>query len=373
MQKASSSSSLYNNNMSSGVEVSSSSGSITMSDDLDLLVILLDVNPYTWGKRKLDLTNGVATSKNLISFSQFVNHLLVFINMYLTMQRNKKIAVIASSDHSKSHFLFPNRSTFTKKDTQNYNKIYSKENGSVLNQANSGEDVKDFFLNEITFETVSNSILNGLFQMNEESTATDDDQAMADQEETTTEDASGFHHTVSRTHGFSLCGALTMALCFINRLEKEKPDGTTLNSRILTFQVSPDISSQYISVMNSIFSAEKMGITLDACVLSTQDSTFLQQACFLTGGMYLKPQRQEGLIQYLTTIFMIEKNLRSYIQLPVQNTVDFRASCFETRKPIDDGYVCPVCLSIFSKFKPVCSTCESKLQRPTNRSILSFK
>ena len=127
---------------------------------------------------------------------------------------------------------------------------------------------------------------------------------------------------------------------------------------------------------------------LDACVLSNQDSTFLQQACFLTGGNYLKPQRQEGLLQYLLTIFMLEKNLRSYIQLPVQNTVDFRASCFETRKPIDDGYVCPVCLSskyirfywnrvnqiiVFSTFKAVCTTCESKLQRPTNRSVLSYK
>ncbi|EFC43470.1 predicted protein [Naegleria gruberi] len=340
--------------------------SVNITDELELLVILLDINPYTWGKRKLDNEQQQSSSaKSLISFSQFINQLLVFINTFLTIQRNKKIAVIASSENNKSHFLFPNRFRSKKDGKHNHNQIQVKstDSTSMLNMmgVKSGDDIEDFFLNDIGFESVQNAVLSGL--NSEEVTPSEDTEYMEDDG----------NHTTSTAQGFSLSGALSMALCFINRLEKEKPLGMSLNSRILTFQVSPDISSQYISVMNAIFSAEKMSIMLDACVLSNDDSTFLQQACFLTGGNYLKPQRQEGLIQYLLTIFMLEKSLRSYIQLPVQNTVDFRASCFETRKPIDDGYVCPVCLSIFSSHKPVCSTCASKLQRPTNRSVLSYK
>lgn len=84
---------------------------------------------------------------------------------------------------------------------------------------------------------------------------------------------------------------------------------------------------------------------LDSCVLSTEDSTFLQQASYITGGIYMKPLRQEGLIQYLLSVFLVEKSLRSLIQLPEQSTVDFRAACFETKKQIDLGFVCSVCLS----------------------------
>jgi transcription initiation factor TFIIH subunit 3 len=162
--------------------------------------------------------------------------------------------------------------------------------------------------------------------------------------------------------GTSMSKALSFALCFINRLEAEKPVGTTLYPRILVIQASPDISAQYISVMNSIFSAQKMNVTVDACILGNEDSTFLQQAAHITGGVYMKPMRQEGLVQYLLGVYLVEKELRKVIQLPMQNLVDLRASCFETKKPIDNGYVCSVCLSVFSKYSPVCSTCGTKFK-----------
>ncbi|KAL9645577.1 hypothetical protein ABK040_000640 [Willaertia magna] len=340
---------------------------VNISDDTDLLVILLDTNPFTWGKRKLDMNSNVSTTtsstKNLISFSQFIQHLLVFINAYLSVQRNKKIAILSSATNHQSQFLFPKRTKAKRRESDGGKKSHVSKLGSNIVGT---EDVEEFFLQEIKFETVQKAILSGLFELQENISNIGDENSMMTDDDTS-------NPQKDNIQGFSLSGALSMALCFINRLEKEKPPGITLNARILIFQVSPDISSQYISVMNTIFSAEKMNIILDACVLALQDSIFLQQACFLTNGNYVKPQRQEGLIQYLFHLFMLEKNLRTMIMLPVQNTVDFRASCFETRKPIDDGYVCPVCLSIFSQFKPVCSTCESKLQRPTNRSLISHK
>ena len=38
---------------------------------------------------------------------------------------------------------------------------------------------------------------------------------------------------------------------------------------------------------------------IDACMLSGSDSTFLQQATHLTGGIYLRPRLRGALLQYL--------------------------------------------------------------------------
>ena len=64
-------------------------------------------------------------------------------------------------------------------------------------------------------------------------------------------------------------------------------------------QISDDVSSQYVPVMNCIFSAQKQSIPVDSCVLGNQESSFLQQASHLTEGIYIKPQNQSGLLQYL--------------------------------------------------------------------------
>ena len=39
--------------------------------------------------------------------------------------------------------------------------------------------------------------------------------------------------------------------------------------------------------------------------------------------------------------------------------VDYRAACFCHRELVDVGFVCSVCLSVFCKFSPICSTCEA--------------
>ncbi len=38
---------------------------------------------------------------------------------------------------------------------------------------------------------------------------------------------------------------------------------------------------------------------IDACMLGGADSTFLQQATHLTGGVYLRPRHRGALLQYL--------------------------------------------------------------------------
>eukprot|EP01132_Coremiostelium_polycephalum_P009132 gene9132-11189_t len=98
------------------------------------------------------------------------------------------------------------------------------------------------------------------------------------------------------------------------------------------------VSSQYISVMNCIFSSQKQTIPVDSCILSQSDSTFLQQASHLTNGIYLKPQKQDNLIQYLLTTFLIDTQSRKILNTPTLKSIDYRASCFCHKKIVDIGF-----------------------------------
>ena len=45
-------------------------------------------------------------------------------------------------------------------------------------------------------------------------------------------------------------------------------------------------------------------------------------------------------------------------------SIIFRAACFCHRELIDVGFVCSVCLSIFCKFSPICTTCHTVFKAP---------
>ncbi|CAI5719621.1 unnamed protein product [Peronospora destructor] len=152
----------------------------------------------------------------------------------------------------------------------------------------------------------------------------------------------------------AIAGSLSRALCFINRAMNEEPD---LRPRILVVQKSPDVSEYYIAIMNGIFSAQKKNVAVDACILASEQSPFMQQAAYLTGGIYYKPNDHSGLLQYLISIYLPDPSMRKLLKLPSQDSVDFRAMCFCHREVISTAFVCPVCLSLFCKFRPICSTC----------------
>ncbi|GKC65958.1 RNA polymerase II transcription factor B subunit 4 [Tanacetum coccineum] len=73
-------------------------------------------------------------------------------------------------------------------------------------------------------------------------------------------------------------------------------------------------------------------VPLDSCVIGSQHSTFLQQASYITGGVYLRPQHLDGLFQYVTaiiishTVFVTDLHSRNFLQLSKHSGVDFRAS-----------------------------------------------
>ena len=163
--------------------------------------------------------------------------------------------------------------------------------------------------------------------------------------------------------GSALSAAVALALCHIHRVTHNQPE---TESRILVIQVAEDEPGQHIAMMNCIFTAQRMNVTLDSCVLSPADSTFLQQASHLTEGIYYKPSAPPRsdtdpvLLQYLLTILLPGKACRRHLQLPQQESVDLRATCFITQSMIDEGHVCSVCLSVFSEEQALCRTCGTR-------------
>lgn len=156
-----------------------------------------------------------------------------------------------------------------------------------------------------------------------------------------------------------LSAALSTALCVLGR---ERERGRADGARILAVVTSPDAPAQYVAVMNAIFGAQRHSVVIDACAAGDADSGYLQQAAHLTGGVYLRPQRPEGLLQYFISAFTADASARTLVRTLPPPSVDFRAACFCHKRPIEVGYVCSVCLSIFCEKRDVCSTCASPFE-----------
>lgn len=181
----------------------------------------------------------------------------------------------------------------------------------------------------------------------------------------------------------SISTALATALCLHNRarcIKKERSatgqgngqfnsDSGPWNGRTLMIVASEDVPEQYVPIMNCIFSAQRMGVSLDSCVLSGKDSTYLQQAAYLTNGVCLRPNEfssndTSALVQILQTVFLTDRLSRDFLAMPTPEKVDFRASCMMTRQIIDVGYTCSVCLSTFAtsvgKGAAMCPICSAR-------------
>ncbi|XP_053619667.1 general transcription factor IIH subunit 3 [Plodia interpunctella] len=155
-----------------------------------------------------------------------------------------------------------------------------------------------------------------------------------------------------------LAGALAMALCYIARVRRSHGNAARVCARALTVTGSADTAAQYINYMNVFFTAQKQQVVIDVCSLDKHLS-LLQQGCDITGGLYLKIPSLEGLLQYLLWVFLPEANERNKLVLPGRGRVDYRAACFCHRELLTIGYVCSVCLSVFCKFSPICTTCHT--------------
>ena len=89
---------------------------------------------------------------------------------------------------------------------------------------------------------------------------------------------------------------------------------------------SGDTASQYMNYMNVFFSAQKMGVSVDTCMLE-KDAGLLQQGADITGGVYTKVSAKHfpSLLQFLTWVFLPDPSIRGQLSLPSADRVDYRS------------------------------------------------
>ncbi|KAL4569153.1 hypothetical protein LXL04_024784 [Taraxacum kok-saghyz] len=264
------------------------------SDDVSLLMVLIDTNPFFW-----------SSTATPFSFSKFLSQVLSFLNSIILLNQLNQVVVIATGFNSCDYIYDSSLG-------------HGKQRAETLLQKLEEFVVRDEKLNkEESVDGIGSSLLSG---------------------------------------------SLSMALCYIQRVFRS--GSLHPQPRILCLHGSQDGPGQYVAIMNSIFSAQRSMVPIDSCVIGSQHSAFLQQASYITGGVYLKPQHLDGLFQYLSTVFAADLHSRSFLQLPKPVGVDFRASCFCHKNTIDMGYICSVCLSIFCQHHKKCSTCGSAFGQP---------
>uniref|UniRef100_A0A4W3IT32 General transcription factor IIH subunit 3 n=1 Tax=Callorhinchus milii TaxID=7868 RepID=A0A4W3IT32_CALMI len=281
--------------------------SVCSDQDVSLLVIVVDVNPVWWGQQVL--------KQSQFTLTNCMNAVMVMGNSHLVMSRSNSLAIIASHSQE-SRFLYPG------KHWKPGSFMGNSDDGSAEANFSGSRDGKYELLavcdDVITEEVKDLMILAGINNI-----------------------------------GLTTCHKSGFYLVFIYYTA-----GREMKSRVLVIKAADDCAAQYMNFMNVIFAAQKQNILIDACVLDS-DSGLLQQACDITGGVYLRVPQTLSLTQYLLWVFLPDPEHRAQLVLPPPVHVDYRAACFCHRNLIEIGYVCSVCLSIFCNFSPICTTCET--------------
>ena len=252
----------------------------TTEDVPSLLTVIIDTNPRAW-----------AAIADVLPFSKAIANILVFVNNHLAFSNANQVAIIASHTN-RAVWLYPTP---------------SKPQGKSGSKPHSSNKYPQFAQIEQSFLAAVRALV----------------------DETTADD-------ISSTTTTQISGALTLALCHINKTalslsasaNTTGPAGsasggpgaggtknshavsstaisggssvglTGLHARILVVSVSDSSPSQYIPTMNAVFAASHARIAVDTLALRG-NATFLQQASFLTGGTFIRASEPRGLLQYL--------------------------------------------------------------------------
>jgi transcription initiation factor TFIIH subunit 3 len=334
-----------------------------------LLIIVLDTNPISW-----------MSLSPALDLSAVLTTLLIYINAHLAINHENRVAVLASHvDHAT--WLYPTPEADAAKSSQT--------NGHTPNGARAGNSNK-----YQPFAIVEEELKRNLDQLLENTETTEESLSLPPR----------------------LSGALSIALTYANMqtmlsgppavetaatssggipgaadldahtsATRGGASGQQLVTRILVVSVSDaDLSSQYISLMNSVFAAQRLQIPIDILRIGER-TAFLQQASDATSGVfmnYVPPNNAAangsaegqdgsnsaaaGLLQTLMMAYLPDTTARKILIMPGSAEVDFRAACFCHGKIVDLGGVCSICLSIFCLPLETdhCPTCRSQLKIP---------
>ncbi|VUG16763.1 TFB4 [Brettanomyces bruxellensis] len=317
-----------------------------------LLTVILDINPLEW-KKLMDSNN--------LRFKDVTSALLVMLNSHMALNSGNKVSLyIANSFYHGAKLVFPSFDDDDNDDSQSPNSKEKVDDNSSLEEEKVNEIVKKKRSRQRKVNASRILETTGIYRQFRiiDETIVDSLDKIIKNEPSNLKSLVGKGETHIKG---TLSGALSQALSYINRFQNSD-EHSGMKARIVCISVSGDNTLPYVSIMNSIFAAQKQKVSVDVCKLGP-NSTFLQQASDSTNGVYIYIKHPLGLIQYLSTALFIDPMLRPMVVLPTNTNIDFRASCFITNKVVDIGYVCSVCLCILSVIPEdeICPTCHSKL------------
>ncbi|XP_038692635.1 general transcription and DNA repair factor IIH subunit TFB4-like isoform X10 [Tripterygium wilfordii] len=182
------------------------------ADDASLLMVLLDTNPFFW-------------STSSLAFSQFLSHVLAFLNSILLLNQLNQVVVIATG-YSSCGYIYDSSSATN----------MSNENGRMPALYSSLLWSLEEFLNK--------------------------DEKLSKRE------------PEGKIASSLLSGSLSLALCYVQRVFRSGP----LNPQA---RGSPDGPEQYVAIMNAIFAAQRSTVPIDSCCVGVHNSAFLQQASYI--------------------------------------------------------------------------------------------
>jgi transcription initiation factor TFIIH subunit 3 len=319
----------------------------------NLLVVVVDTCWKRW------------VSQEHTNFEEFAKSLAVFCNAYAMLDRSNKLAVLSTNEKDVVP-LFP---------------VTAGSRGGDLGSAGA-QLTPDSFIPSV--ESLHEIIKNGLMASHMDS------KLYATGENGDPSSVNAFMHGTTLERLPALSRATSQALCIVNRQNRLFP---RLQSRIMVAQVSKDAPLSYNATMNSIFSAQKLNVAIDSLVLAKEPSSYLQQASFLTDGVYqhcspaaagiritnfggtagvgggpateMQIQFQQYVLTVMLTYFLPSHSTRQVLRAPTQKSVTFRATCFCHRKPVEFAYMCAVCLALTCESTDTCVTCGSTSVRAT--------
>ena len=305
---------------------------------MDLLVLVLDLNPTEWGKRgtfpptitKPEPSSASSPPPPLpapASFTFVLSQLLVFLSAFLLLSQHNQLAVIAAHPDTARYIYPPQRDLHSDADSR------MAVDGEEKEEKDAAANQRQRYTPPLSSASLSTSLPQSVQSL------------------------LSAYPSPSPSSPPLFSGALSLALCHINRLKRTYPK---VRARVLCLTVSSDSSASYIAVMNSIFSAHKLAVPIDSLVLHASNSLFLQQAASLTTGLYLHlPSPTASLLQHLMVTFLPDVSSRAHLLLSHPTAVDYRATCFFHRRVVEQAMVCPVCLAIYCKATPTCGMCKS--------------
>lgn len=313
------------------------------ADDKSLLIVLLETNPRVWESSE---GKGEGTAAAL-GLTHVLGATVTFLNAFFALNQQNRAAVIAVHDET-CHYLYTSPLG-----------VETDEDGEET------EDAK--WMNKVggldPLQTEAGpTILTRLKELNAAEAGSSGGGKKRSKPASSDAPASS-----------PFAGALSLALCYCNRAQAlENATGLRAKPRILCLQASQDNPTDYIPMMNAIFSAQRQSIPIDAFALGEHDSAFLQQAAHITRGAYVKPALGQGLLQYLLFTAALDLRSRTFLKLPTARGVDFRASCFCHKRAVSVGFVCSVCLSVFCERRARCDTCSAAFADDADPSALAL-